>query len=270
MLTGFLALGRATDDRILKYAREWGVLGICPCGLPHTHNPPIEGLPFARWDQRSHRYRYIVAEDLPKEEAEKFETWATELNERQITRGGQPCQPQIIAPGTCREPLTAWRELSSATRSAMNIGAAIHSGQLPEPDDWNNLRRFYSARAAIAWNPSDVEDHAWILSAVVNEWIEVAGIRPQFQWAPTGTNIILACPNVYVGTLWTALMSQLIFILNRSGGFSVCSGCGGIFVPKKKPSRGVRRYCEDCRSKKVPERDAARDSRARKKKRGRT
>ena len=39
MLAQFVGLRDAEPERILAYARRWGVLGICPHGLPSSHNP---------------------------------------------------------------------------------------------------------------------------------------------------------------------------------------------------------------------------------------
>src|SRR5687768_2019394 len=42
LLTPFVRLFEGTDAEILAYAGRWGVLGICPHGLPSSHNPPAE------------------------------------------------------------------------------------------------------------------------------------------------------------------------------------------------------------------------------------
>jgi len=42
MLERFVGLSDATPERILAYARTWGVLGICEHGLPSSHNPGRE------------------------------------------------------------------------------------------------------------------------------------------------------------------------------------------------------------------------------------
>jgi hypothetical protein len=39
MLESFIKLGEAPDRNIARFAKRWGVLGICAHGLPSTHNP---------------------------------------------------------------------------------------------------------------------------------------------------------------------------------------------------------------------------------------
>jgi hypothetical protein len=38
MLTSFLALAEADDLAYARYARRWGMLGLCGCDLPHQHS----------------------------------------------------------------------------------------------------------------------------------------------------------------------------------------------------------------------------------------
>ena len=45
MLTGFLALAGADDAAYARYAKRWGMLGLCGCDLPHQHGytDPVPG-----------------------------------------------------------------------------------------------------------------------------------------------------------------------------------------------------------------------------------
>lgn len=45
MLEDFVRLHRKTNEEILKYARRWGVLGICAHGLPSSHDPGCSAQP---------------------------------------------------------------------------------------------------------------------------------------------------------------------------------------------------------------------------------
>jgi hypothetical protein len=67
----------------------------------------------------------------------------------------------------------------------------------------------------------------------------------------------------HASNLFGILVTQIAHAVARSDQQSICSGCGVPFVLKRRPSRGVRRYCAVCRKKRVPRRDAARDLRRR-------
>src|SRR5688500_5717260 len=40
ILEDFLRLDGEPDKRLLRFARRWGILGLCEHGLPAIHNPP--------------------------------------------------------------------------------------------------------------------------------------------------------------------------------------------------------------------------------------
>ena len=62
----------------------------------------------------------------------------------------------------------------------------------------------------------------------------------------------------------TALAVRLAFAAAASKGFWVCANCGSPYLPPRRPQRGRRNYCPECRKKRVPQRDAAREYKARK------
>ena len=54
MLESFLELAQAPDRNIARYAKRWGVLGICNHGLPSSHNPDVLRKPGCRplgWEE---------------------------------------------------------------------------------------------------------------------------------------------------------------------------------------------------------------------------
>ena len=44
LLVEFLDLSSASAKRILTFARTWGVLNLCKCDLPASHNAPEPGI----------------------------------------------------------------------------------------------------------------------------------------------------------------------------------------------------------------------------------
>jgi hypothetical protein len=71
---------------------------------------------------------------------------------------------------------------------------------------------------------------------------------------------LLICPTSLLG----CVALQLFYSFAGQGEALMCSECGKRFRPKRLPSSGTRRYCSACRRGKIPQRDAMRDWRRRK------
>jgi len=63
-------------------------------------------------------------------------------------------------------------------------------------------------------------------------------------------------------TLFSALVWQMLSVVS-SQAFSVCDGCHRTYSPKRQPRASARNYCQQCRKRGVPVRDAVRDHRQR-------
>jgi len=67
----------------------------------------------------------------------------------------------------------------------------------------------------------------------------------------------------YASDLFGVLITQIAHVIARSDQTAMCAGCRYPFTPKRPIVRGVRQYCNRCRKRKVPQRDASRDWRRR-------
>lgn len=154
-----------------------------------------------------------------------------------------------------KETASEWRDYARLAQS--NFRWMIPRRQ---PEDWKRICEWLPPGAQIAEAgplPRDIE--MALTAAAVNLWynrahghqiLEVVGKR--FQARIAGT------------TLLGALAAQIAYKLAVLDQPIICAGCPNAFTPKPPPSRGSRQYCPDCLRKQIPQRDAARDFRKRK------
>ena len=238
MLDEFLLLCRAPDEKVLRYARKWGVLGICKHGIPYSHNPST-GAIAQSWDE--------LAED------------------------SMACAPVPIHSGRqgkfsqleFQETLADWRKYSQAAQSICNVRNALDSDRLGDPGDWHVLFNFsHYGRPLIPWWDRDIETEWFVLIRMLNEWLRWGEVRPVFNGR--GKELWGVC----LGRkgLFGALAYQIMLSTCLPHRVVLCSGCKTVFIAMKQSSPDRRQYCGECRDRKVPGRDAAHDYRARQKK----
>lgn len=148
MIWQFIELAEAEPEAILKFARRWGVLGICPHLLPTSHNPPPLN----------------AAGNGPV-------TW---------------CYPLGYFEGGTWEPLAIWRTFAAQARAMILVSRQLHLGQPGTVEDWRVIYA-RSGREAPWWQ-RDVEADRAILARVLEEWLILGNVRLRVRWdgkAPT-------------------------------------------------------------------------------------
>ena len=231
VLSEFVALATAPPERILEYARRWGVLEICEHGVPRTHRSP------GAWP-------YSIAFPF--------------------------CKPQGDE-SAYQEPLGAWRSLSAEVAMILNAAAGLYAGrpakcadlaapfaavfEAPEygDDDWadathvsfgvNNLLALADVRPVLAWE----EGHGWGVVLGRTSSGRRIDFVPGAYWS------------TYPGGPFATIATNLAFSVARSDGLAICSACGQAFTPGRKPRAGERTYCRSCRASGAAVRDASRD-----------
>ncbi len=219
MLDSFVRLSDAPDQQILHYASQWGVLGICEHGLPYSHNPPTG------------------------------ELW----------KGHRPCYPMEVPKSRSSdglglyESVSDWRCFSRAARGLLNIAARLHFQKVGEREDW---RAVFSVRPEftplVPYWKQGVGTDGFFLTCEISEWLRWGDVRSRPYWERGASSL-----RTGGGGLFGALALQILYAVNKVEGFVMCSGCGGEFIPRRRPNPNRRAYCDACRSKGVPERDAS-------------
>jgi hypothetical protein len=156
------------------------------------------------------------------------------------------------------EHIDQWRRYAALAQALLRFAGARATGASGSEEDWRTIcvflpagtlerrhfsRRQQSAIAAMALN-------TWFAAAQGHRILDV--VEGQFQVRPGASN------------LFGILAVQLAHAIARSDQLAQCAGCKLSFTPKRPISHGTRQYCSRCRRAKVPQRDAARDWRTRK------
>jgi hypothetical protein len=223
LLSGFLSLADASDEDIVRYATRWGTLGICEHGLPASHPGEMK-------DLRAFGEALGVPEHPTDCEPGWRHGWHQEMWD---------------------EPLSAWRQLASATRCLLRLAAALHQGRIGDEEDWVCFTGPGETPQSVDWGRLS-------LGFLASNWLQLGGVGFAVEWFK-GPPVLVAMS----GSLFAALALDVASALPGGGGFAFCSSCGTPFTPTRRPVATRRRYCPDCRSRHVPELDAQHDSRAR-------
>jgi hypothetical protein len=237
MLDDFLALETASEDHLLAFATRWGVLGLCGCGIPASHNPP----------------RPVIR--TGPVDADAALPWCEQVSERRHGR-------DVFA-----EPVRAWRDLAGTFRALVNVASELVEDRPGAVEDWKRVWRPRPEGLGpddSAWRlirhkvGRDVQGDKVRLENAVTELLRMADLRPRFMWRRHKPTF-----EVVPGSLFAALVVELCSAISSTRGLTQCSGCGR-FVDDIPPSRpGQRRYCSTCRRTRQPQRDAERDYRRR-------
>ena len=238
MLDAFVVLADAPAERILAYARRYGVLGLCEHGLPMSHN-------WAAVDPD---------QDLLIERLHRGEP----LDWDRLTRATERCFPRQLERHWW-EPLAGWRRYAGQARALLTIAAHLQAGRPAPADDWRALGETEQGFAMLeALNPgtarTDLPLQRWLLQHHLNTWLQLAAVQPRVEWHdPHALHLRLDAHGVF-----GALAVQLVTAIGRVEGVALCSGCGRSYSPSRTSAAGRRNYCPDCRAAGVPARHAAR------------
>jgi hypothetical protein len=231
ILSDFIHLADGPPERILAYAKKWGVMGICEHGLPASHNP----LPLP----------------VPSIFSPDSDNWCKPQG---WTASWRP--ERWEAQGW--EPLEVWWQFARRARAILGIAAQLYEeptyGKEPrfgEHKDWETI---YKDRPKnLGENDELILDimskaisgrrQAWeSLSSAVNEWLFIANVRPESSLTENGLTFNFG---IY-GSLFGALASQLLLAVTRTRGIAFCSDCGKLYTPKFPVRSGKNHFCSDC------------------------
>lgn len=216
-------------NQALLFARKWGPLHLCACGLPVTHRRYGEG--------------DACLQRPPQEKGYDGELWS------------------------------GWLKFARQLTTALRIAEAIHAkkaGPIGHAD-WKEL---YATVPNWTWTwsvpPQGKDRGRDTLLVILSAWMREALLRPSVWWelrredrASGGFQIGFASGEGSFGGLYGSILMQLVLAVTRSPGIAFCAGCNNLVFIERQTAQGTRRYCDRCRKKGVPLRDAARNHRAR-------
>jgi hypothetical protein len=161
------------------------------------------------------------------------------------------------------ESVATWRQYARLAQALLRFTAQLNSGGPGDEEDWGVICESTPMKALErgSWSP---ELQMAVAAAAVNTWFAQArghGILTMLN------NDLQVRP--YASNLFGVLVTQIAHVIARSDQKAVCAGCRNAFRPTRPIVRGSRQYCDVCRKKGVPQRDASRDWRRRLRK-GRT
>lgn len=240
LLGGFARLSRQSDEEIAAFARRMGVL-------------------FWKSDDRGHG------------------SWCAACT---VARGGSlgaDLPHAFLEHGA--EPVDAWRRIAADIRGCLVIAARFAKEEKVSPDEWALFGNLVGVRslgldgalddAVSVRAPSNQEamiDSSGALgyigvmgapSFVVMHLVNVMLARTVTRLVlhPDGTRALQIEPSGLLGEIGLQLARAVV----NTTAFAVCSGCGEMFAPSRKPRAGERAWCEQCRAARQPQRAAQRD-----------
>ncbi len=223
VLEGFVKLADAPAEKVLDYARRFGVLGICEHGVPASHNrgpfPPQLGPQTA-----CRPLGYFDFLDRDRSEG--------------------------LAARACWEPVEVWWRFARQARAMLDIAAHLHQDQRPRAESWRTLWASslgWTEGEPEPWKDWDSEDARRELADPLNMWLALGVAPPLLRWEGSGPPAVLLG-----GGLFGTLAVQLMSAVTRTRGLSLCSECGDPYPPERQPRAGEKNYCQECRSQGKP------------------
>ena len=153
--------------------------------------------------------------------------------------------------------MATWRRYARLAQALLRFTAEVTSGGRGDEEDWRVICESTPAKdLELQGLPREVKI-AMVAAALNTCFAQVRGhgiltmIDHDLQVRPYSSN------------LFGILVTQIAHVMARSDQKAVCAGCRNTFRPRRPIVRGSRQYCDVCRRKQVPQRDAARDWRRR-------
>jgi hypothetical protein len=236
MLRAFIRLGSpaASAEDFLAFARAWGTLGLCPHGLPRTHDPSVVpyGVGFPLWIRGD---------------------WS-------CTAGGS----------TSPEQIEWWRYWARQATALASLVAAVRSERLGQQSDWETLWAHGPWAIGGPWDndadviaeirsdlPGGIEHIALqreSIAGALEAWLRLAAIQVTVNWRSESLKV-----EVRNRSLFDSIGLLLVFLAGDLEGFVFCHACHTPFVPRRRLGpRDRALYCADCRAEHRPQRDASR------------
>jgi len=264
MLDSFVRIRGAAEA--LRFAKRYGVLGICEHELPSSHDVPCEprGWPDNCWEPLRTWFKYVeqargllvIASALHLENHQTVENWVSAfgfgpyfefLRESQKVVWENLEEMRAVGVDAAREGLP---EAAGAIEAKVEDLGRVQS-------DSDELAKELAGFVRI---PTESREFAWFyLCRLVEVWLDNGRVRTGLSWMEqdAGPHLVLS------GGTFGHLGLQLAAAVSRGQDIIVCDGCFLPYVRRnRKPQRDRRNFCEDCSRGPIPARLRQRDRQA--------
>jgi hypothetical protein len=268
LLPEFIALADVTaaefPTKVKAFARRWGVLELCRHGWPISHpnfadarrpdgsydycsesDPASSSEPLALW-----RFWSRQAQALLRATAATRQKGAGRPEDWIVLIPALPAQIMEIEQEYTRVSAPAIREIENALKepSWVSMQAATSAFQEFNRHPVPRLRRVIAANELLADAPLPLSGgDCWKrIALVVNHWLTLGHPQP-FCSAQGGQlkRVMAAGAERDHGWLFAALAAELLRVIPEPWGVFLCTSCGAVIIPERRPPRG-RRYCDKC------------------------
>jgi hypothetical protein len=223
-------------EAVVEFAGTWGPLLLCKHGKPPSHNALQPGTFFH-----------------PTANAQEF---------GRLVEAAGGCWP-LASLGS--EPVEMWLDLAERFRATLNLASRLYRNRVGDRADWRLAMPDLNLQAVegLTVEPGTrIGSDRVLFAFVLQDWLDLGhGFALRLNWNPlrSGEPQLDLIP----AQLYDTLVFRLVCVATRTDGIARCSACSEFFCQPRRPPRGRRVYCEDCRAKKKPQRDAERDRVAR-------
>ncbi len=152
------------------------------------------------------------------------------------------------------ESIDLWYEFAKNAQAILNISLALRLHRRARDEDW--LVLLANQKTELPESPRIKQQ---LIENSINLWLKLSGIRPQLNFE--GRDLHLAYPTS--NSLFAELANQLVMITGETEGIYTCSECCRSGTWKqlatyrlRKPRRGTKFYCDDCRHDGAPQKHA--------------
>ncbi len=152
------------------------------------------------------------------------------------------------------ESIKLWFEFARNAQAILRISADLRRHRSTRQEDWLVLLANQEKEL-----PTRVSSERQLIENSINLWLDLAGIKPQFNLEDE--TLYLAYPDS--NSLFAELANQLTMKTGKIEGIVTCSECNrsGLLDELahyrfRKPRSGTRFYCDDCREEGAPQKHA--------------
>lgn len=172
------------------------------------------------------------------------------------------CVPGI-EPDSGAESVQEWLDLANQFRALLQLCTGVRDGDsnIFESPAWDVVNA-WPVSADPENDGPDFKQARPTLANLINNFLEIGGVRLQVLWPGTKNEPDLAYPSGELG-LFGVLALQLAMLVTRTDGIYECSGCCELYPRKaRKPKPGQNNWCPICKADGVDHRNLMREMRA--------